>query len=60
VVPKRSFDETVNAVANQRSAQSEGAGGVATVELVMNDNLMDFIEAKLIQRQNLNISLQGA
>lgn len=63
VVPKQNFDETINAVAASRSAGStdgSGAGGgLAVVELRLKDSLMEFIEAKLIERQHLHISLQG-
>jgi hypothetical protein len=45
------------------SFQGESTGGgnaMAHVELSLKDELMDFIEAKLVERQNLGISLQGA
>lgn len=35
-------------------------GGIATVILELKGELMDFIEAKLVERQNLSISIQGA
>lgn len=66
VAPTRNFDEVVNAVAESRLAESglgsfgSGAGGNATIILQLKDDLMDFIEAKLVERTNLNLSIQGA
>jgi TP901 family phage tail tape measure protein len=64
VVPKRNFDEVVNAVADQRNArnnilpaQTTGSEpATATIELSFKDGAIDFIEAQLIERNNLNIS----
>jgi hypothetical protein len=65
VVPKRNFEETVSAVASQRTGLSSGdedgsSGGIAEIVLTLKDDLVDFVEARLIERQRLNISLQGA
>jgi hypothetical protein len=69
VVPTKNFDEVVNAVANQRAngvgnssnnSYSGPSGGIATVVLELKDDLMDFIETKLVERSRLNISVQGA
>lgn len=61
VVPTRNFDEVVNAVAASRAggAQAQGEGGVATVVLQLKGELMDFIEAQMVERRNLNLSIQG-
>lgn len=60
VVPARNFDEVVDATAASRSGEGTGGGGVATVVLELKDGLMDFIEAKTVERNRLNISFQGA
>lgn len=65
VAPTRNFDEVVNAVADSRLAAAGLGGGIgggtsgATIVLQLKDDLMDFIEAKLTERSNLNLSLQG-
>lgn len=58
VAPKQNFNEVVNSVAASRSGSfnQNAAGGSAAVELSFKGNIMDFIETKLIQRNNLNIS----
>lgn len=67
VVPRRSFDEVVDAVADQRAADRVGGvapeqagGGVAEIVLTLKDDLMDFIEAQLTERSSLGISLRGS
>ncbi len=55
VVPTRNFDEVVNAVASSRG----GDGGGARIILELKGELMDFIEAQLVERSNLNLSIQG-
>lgn len=64
VVPKQNFDEVVNAVSAQRTGNQttfEGSGsGMAEIVLTLKDDLVQFIEAKLIERKRLNISLNGA
>jgi hypothetical protein len=61
VTPRQNFNEVVNSVAASRNGQDQSSNsGTATVQLVLKDQLMDFIEAKLIQRKYLNISLQGS
>lgn len=60
VTPRQNFNEVVNSVANSRSQQAaSGQDGSAQVQFSLKDNLMDFVEAKLVQRKALNISLQG-
>ena len=60
VTPKQNFNEVVNAVADQRSGNSSGAGGggVAQIVLTMKGNFMDNVEAQLVKRKNLGISIQ--
>lgn len=63
IAPRQNFDEVVNSVAQSRGlgSQEQGeGGGYATVMLQLKGDLMDFVEAKLIQRKFLNISLQGS
>jgi hypothetical protein len=62
VTPARNFEEVVNAVANQRAGQNQesSSGGIAEVVISLKDDLVDFIEARLIERQRLNISMAGA
>lgn len=55
VVPTRNFDEVVNSVAASRG----GDGGGARIILELKGELMDFIEAQLVERSNLNLSIQG-
>ena len=56
VVPTRNFDEVVNAVASSRGGD---VGGGARIILELKGELMDFIEAQLVERSNLNLSIQG-
>jgi hypothetical protein len=56
VVPTRNFEEVVGAVSSNRSGQQSGS---MEIVLKLQDNLMDFIETKLVERQNLNLSIQG-
>lgn len=71
VSPAKNFDEVIGSVRAAREAErfmgrgSEERGGGGFAELVLSvrdngDGLMDWIEAKLVERRNLNISLQGA
>lgn len=72
VAPRSNFEEVIGSVRAQREAEKQAerglvpsfgggqGGGVATVVLELRDDLVQFIEAKMIERQNLNISLQGA
>ncbi len=55
VVPERNFEEVVGAT---RNARNGGGGGVATIELVMTGDLAEMVEARLIERENLGISLR--
>lgn len=63
ITPKQNFNELIEGVAQQRGyvKDEEGTsqGGTATVQLILKDNLMDFIETKLVQRRSLNLSIQG-
>lgn len=70
VVPERNFEEVVNAVAGSRNAERRGEeeetareGGVepeelprANIEISIAENAIDMIEARLIERRNLNVS----
>jgi hypothetical protein len=62
ITPARSYEEVVSAVANQRAAAngSNNSGGISEIVLTLKDDLIDFIEAKLVERQRLNISIVGA
>lgn len=64
VVPTQNFDEVVNAVASERTQSAgstgSGEGPSARIELSLRDDLIEFIEAKLIERRNLTLSLEGA
>src|SRR3954447_2017810 len=64
VVPKQNFEEVVSSVSNKRSDSSgDGShsadGGYAHVEISLKNNLMDFIETKLVQRKRMKLSVQG-
>lgn len=63
VVPTRNFEEVINATAAARlgeSAGPNGTGGSVNIMLSLKDDLMDFIEAKLVEREKLNLSIQRA
>ena len=62
VVPTRNYEEVVSAVSSRRTGGDAGTvgQGYAEIILTMKDDLMDFIEAKLVERQRLGISIQGA
>lgn len=57
VVPERNFEEVVNAT---RSARQGGGPGAATVELILRGDLAELIEARIIERENLGLSLRVA
>lgn len=63
VVPKSNFEEVIGSVTNSRSEDSAfsqgGENNMVNIVLSLQDNLMDFIEAKLVERQRFNISLIG-
>ena len=60
VVPTRNFEEVVGSVAATRSGEGPATGGgTATIVLQLKDSLMDFIEAQLVERDRLNLSIQG-
>ena len=68
VVPRQNFDEVVGAVAAQRAGTAGAAapadgGGNQTLEITLKDQLIEFIEMKLIERSRLgfsNIVVTGA
>ena len=68
VVPRQNFDEVVGAVAAQRSGTANAAApvegsGSQTLEITLKDQLIEFIEMKLIERSRLgfsNIVVTGA
>lgn len=60
VVPTRNFDEVVSSVAATRNSESGSGEGFARIELSFTDDIMDFIETKLVERRNLSLSIQGA
>lgn len=65
VVPTRSYEEVVSAVADQRNAAyTPGGGSGEPMEghllVTLKDGLMDFIEMNLVQRKHLGISILGA
>lgn len=71
VAPTKNFDEVIGSVRAQREAQrlqEQGAvpafaspsEGVARVIVELKDDLAEFIEMKLIERKNLNLSFEGA
>ncbi len=64
ISPVQNFDEVIGSVRAGREAEKYGGGiggGSGSVEVTLNlkDNLMDFVEAKLVQRSNLGISVRG-
>lgn len=60
VVPTQNFEEVVSAVAAQRNGDTgQQQTGPIEIVLQLKDNLVEFVEAKMIERQNLNISLQA-
>ena len=59
VVPTRNYEEVVSSVAASRTGEGAG-GGYAEVVITLKDELIDFIEAKLVERDKLGLSIQGA
>lgn len=57
VVPTKNFEEVISAVQTQREG---GGGGSAVIEIRLLDGLMDLIETKLVERNNLGVSISGA
>lgn len=59
VVPRQNFDEVVNAVAANRSIGDTGGevGGMTHVVISLKDELIEFIEAKIVERQHIGVSL---
>ncbi len=41
-------------------AQENGGGGSAKIEITMNENLIEFIETRILERQRIGISILGA
>lgn len=60
VVPTKNFEEVVGATRAARQGTQNGGSGMAEVQLTLKDGLMDFIEAKIVQRKRLNLSILGA
>lgn len=63
VSPAQNFEEVVGSVAftralrdNPEAASGFGSGGKLEIELTLRDELMNFIEAKLIEREKLGVS----
>mgnify|MGYP001599717420 CR=1 FL=1 len=67
VAPTSNFDEVIGSVRAAREAEKVGSNlfsnseqsgnGVATVVLELKDHLVEFVEAKIIERQRMKISL---
>jgi len=59
ITPRQNFNEVVNSVAQSRGMSGDGeeGGGSVMVELSLKDDLMDFVETKLIERQRIGISI---
>lgn len=57
VVPTKNYEEVISAVSGARG----GDGGSSKIEIILKlqDNLMDFIDAKLTERLSLGVSVQG-
>jgi hypothetical protein len=65
VTPAKNFDEVVNSVADRRNGNAQNSGnsesGYGRIEISLTDNLMEFIETRIVERQRIGISiLQGA
>jgi hypothetical protein len=70
ITPRESFEEVIGSVRAAREAQAlaerggitggeaGGGGGLTHVILELRDNLVEFVEAKIIERGRLGISLQ--
>ncbi len=39
--------------------QAEGGGGAARIELVLSENLIEFVEARILERQRIGVSILG-
>lgn len=59
VVP-RETNQDLKTFLSQAQSGNGNNSGVARIEIVMRDDLIDFIEARLIERENLNVSMRGA
>jgi hypothetical protein len=65
VVPAQNYEEVVSAVSARRNgreeahAQSASTAGYAHVEISFKEQFMEFLEAKLMERRQLNLSIQG-
>jgi hypothetical protein len=68
ISPAQNFEEVIGSVRAAREAQNirdqtgfgGGGGGVAEVVLSLKGGLVEFIEAQIVERQNLGISLMRA
>jgi hypothetical protein len=57
VVPSQTNQDLTDFLARERG----GAGGNVIVELRLQDQLVEFVEAKILERQRIGVSLlQGA
>lgn len=58
IAPARNFDEVVNAVADSRNGERGGGGtGYAQIDINLKGDIAQFIEAEIVERQNLGISI---
>lgn len=65
VAPTQNFEEVIGSVRAQREAEKRGAnatdetgaGGMASIEITMKGDAARFIEAKIVERQKLGVSL---
>ena len=60
VVPTRNYEEVISSVAGSRTGEGAVGGGYAEISISLKDDLMNFIEMKLVERDRLGISIQGA
>lgn len=62
VVPSKNYEEVVNSVVQSRTGSPKHAEGpgYAHIEISFAKDAMNYIETKLVQRRNLNLSVQGA
>lgn len=60
VAPRQNFDEVVDSVAQQRGykkTEDTSDGGMATVNIQLSGDLGKMVEAKIIERQRMGVSL---
>lgn len=56
IVPAKNYDELINGAIATRGG-GENAAGSVKVELSLKDNLIEFIETKIVERQNLQLAV---